>query len=78
MNACSKLTSRNVFTLRRSSDVSECQNGALRQGFASPLRALVGCAPFRPGDFRDERLRREHFTVYMPTPNLQNLTYTTS
>jgi len=28
MNACSKLTSRNVFPLRRSSSVCECQNSA--------------------------------------------------
>jgi len=49
--------------------------GSLRR--AKPRRALAGSAPFWPTRWRDERLRREHFTAYMPHRNLQNLTYTT-
>jgi hypothetical protein len=60
----SRLTNRNVFPPQPPIEAgSECQNGARRQGFASPrptparpcpLRAV----PARP--FRDGRLRREH------------------
>ena len=76
MNACSKLTSRNVFPLRRSSErVGECQNGARRQGFASPRHSARPCrlraVPAR--DSRDERLRREHFTVYLPVTKIAEL-----
>ena len=49
--------------------------GPLRR--AKSGRALACSAPFRPKRLRDERLRREHLTAYMPHPNLQNLTYTT-
>lgn len=31
----------------------KCQNGARRQGFASPLRALASSAPSWPGTTRD-------------------------
>jgi hypothetical protein len=38
--------------------------GSLRR--AKSRRALASCAPFWPIRLRDERLRREHFTAYMP------------
>jgi hypothetical protein len=50
--------------------------GSLRR--AKSRRALARSAPFRRTRLCDERLRREHFTAYLPHPNLQNLTYTTS
>ena len=50
--------------------------GSLRR--AKSRRALAGSAPFRPEAFRDGRLRREHFTVYLAQITLQNLTHTTS
>jgi hypothetical protein len=49
--------------------------GPLRR--AKNGRALACSAPFRPTRLRDERLRREHFTAYVPFSNLQSLTYTT-
>ena len=49
--------------------------GSLRR--AKSRRALARSAPFRRTRLCDERLRREHFTAYLPHPNLQNLTYTT-
>jgi len=60
----SRLTSRNVFPLRRPSKA--CVNartvlddkGSLRR--AKPRRALALSAPFRPPRTRDGRLRREH------------------
>ena len=50
--------------------------GSLRR--AESRRALASSAPFRPELFRDGRLRREHFTVYLAQIILQNLTHTTS
>ena len=49
--------------------------GSLRR--AKSRRALAGSAPFRPEAFRDGRLRRDHFTVYLAQIILQNLTHTT-
>ena len=40
---------------------ADYQNGARRQGYATPLRALDCSAPFRPARSCDGRLRREHF-----------------
>lgn len=59
---CSKLTSRNVFPLRRPSRVSVHARTVLAvQGYATPLRALDCSAPFWPARSCDGRLRREHF-----------------
>jgi len=66
-NQCSRLTSRNVFPLRRPSGLQGGARtvldgkGSLRR--AKQRRALAICAPFRPTRIRDGRLRREHFTV---------------
>ena len=63
----SKLTSRNVFPAAPPIEVgSECQNGARRQGSATPRQkparpCLLRAVPARP--LYDGRLRREHFTV---------------
>ena len=82
MNACSKLTNGNVFPLRRPSKCTLnartvlAVKGSLRR--AKSRRALAGSAPFRPQSFRDGRLRREHFTVYLAQIILQNLTHTTA
>ena len=63
----SRLTSRNVFPLRRPSTLWVLARtvldgkGSLRR--AKHRRALAFCAPFRRTRIRDGRLRREHFTV---------------
>ena len=66
----SKLTSRNVFPLRRPSPTGGVARtvlavkGSLRR--AKPRRALDCCAPFRPEGNCDGRLRREHFSRAAP------------
>ena len=53
------------------------QNGALAQGSAAPRqtrRALARSAPFRPGSFRDGRLRREHSRIPEQKNKMQNST----
>ena len=66
----SKLTSRNVFPLRRPSPIRWVARtvltvkGSLRR--AKPRRALDCCAPFRPDGNCDGRLRREHFSRAAP------------
>ena len=63
----SKPTSGNVFPLRRPSNVSwvpeRCSPSRVRFAAPKKRRALDGCAPFRPEDKRDGRLRREHFAI---------------
>jgi hypothetical protein len=66
-NNRSRLTSRNVFPLRRPSNLWVNARtvldgkGPLRR--AKNRRTLAVCAPFRPTGTCDGRLRREHFRV---------------